>query len=138
MIILDQVSKYYVLATRVFPVYYNTTVAFSLPIAWYLPWLIVLLVLVGYAFFQKDVLWRHYAYGVALLRTDFIVRYSAALICGGALSNVLDRVLHRGLVVDFIDLKYWPVFNLADSALVCGVLLMVYHLYTLESKSSTS
>jgi signal peptidase II len=39
---------------------------------------------------------------------------------GGAASNALDQVL-RGVVVDFIDLGFWPVFNLADLAIVAGI-----------------
>jgi signal peptidase II len=43
---------------------------------------------------------------------------------GGATSNLLDR-LRRGAVIDFIDLRLWPVFNLADVAIVCGVVIAV-------------
>src|SRR5262249_26477822 len=50
------------------------------------------------------------------------------LILGGALGNLADRALRgpglRGHVVDFIDLHWWPVFNLADSAVVIGAVLM--------------
>lgn len=44
------------------------------------------------------------------------------LVLGGALGNVIDRVLrnHGGAVVDFIDLQWWPVFNVADAAVVVG------------------
>lgn len=47
------------------------------------------------------------------------------LLLGGALGNLVDRVLRspapfRGHVVDWIQLPNWPVFNLADSAIVCG------------------
>jgi signal peptidase II len=45
--------------------------------------------------------------------------YGAAI--GGAASNALDQVL-RGGVVDFIDLGFWPVFNLADVAIVAGII----------------
>jgi signal peptidase II len=45
---------------------------------------------------------------------------------GGAGSNVLDRVWRDG-VVDFIDFKFWPVFNLADVAIVMGVVIGVFH-----------
>jgi lipoprotein signal peptidase len=41
---------------------------------------------------------------------------------GGAASNLADRFL-RGAVVDYIDLRVWPAFNLADTAIVIGVLL---------------
>jgi signal peptidase II len=42
-----------------------------------------------------------------------------ALIAGGALGNILDRLV-RGYVVDFIHLRHWPVFNVADIAIVAG------------------
>lgn len=51
------------------------------------------------------------------------------LILGGALGNLTDRILRgpgvSGRVVDFVDLQVWPVFNLADSAIVIGAILMV-------------
>jgi signal peptidase II len=62
------------------------------------------------------------------------------LLLGGALGNLTDRIvrapgLFRGNVVDWIEVtRYWPVFNLADSAIVCGGILTVllamlgYHL----------
>jgi signal peptidase II len=46
---------------------------------------------------------------------------------GGAGSNVLDRV-RRGGVVDFIDLGFWPVFNLADVAIAAGIIMAVFHI----------
>jgi signal peptidase II len=47
-----------------------------------------------------------------------------ALTAAGALGNLLDRVI-RGYVVDFIHLHNWPVFNVADAALVAGVGLLI-------------
>jgi len=43
---------------------------------------------------------------------------------GGAASNLLDR-FWRGAVVDFIDLRFWPVFNLADIAICVGALIAI-------------
>jgi len=48
---------------------------------------------------------------------------AAACIVGGALGNVVDRIA-RGFVVDFIHLRGWPVFNVADIAVVVGVGLL--------------
>ena len=52
------------------------------------------------------------------------------LVLGGALGNLLDRLfrspgLGRGHVVDFLELPHWPIFNLADSSIVCAAVLMV-------------
>jgi signal peptidase II len=46
------------------------------------------------------------------------------MVLGGALSNAVDRVA-QGYVVDFIDLQRWPVFNVADMAIVVGILVGV-------------
>ncbi|HHY47540.1 MAG TPA: signal peptidase II [Firmicutes bacterium] len=48
----------------------------------------------------------------------------AAIIAGGALGNLIDRV-RVGRVIDFIDLRVWPVFNLADVAIVVGAGLVL-------------
>jgi signal peptidase II len=52
------------------------------------------------------------------------------LLLGGATGNLSDRLFRapgpmRGSVVDWIELPHWPVFNLADSAIVCGGVLAV-------------
>jgi signal peptidase II len=49
----------------------------------------------------------------------------AALLLGGALGNLADRV-RDGAVIDFIDLPLWPTFNLADVAITAGVLLLLF------------
>ncbi len=46
------------------------------------------------------------------------------LLLGGTLGNLIDR-LTRGYVTDFIDVGFWPTFNIADSAMVVGVILLV-------------
>ncbi|WP_284056963.1 signal peptidase II [Thermalbibacter longus] len=43
---------------------------------------------------------------------------------GGALGNVVDRLRH-GFVIDFIDVPFWPTFNLADSAITIGVAILL-------------
>ncbi|MCX7170589.1 MAG: signal peptidase II [Proteobacteria bacterium] len=61
-----------------------------------------------------------------------------ALVLGGALGNVIDRLWH-GAVVDFLSFHlagyYWPAFNLADSAISVGVALMLWQQLT-QGKSS--
>ena len=57
-------------------------------------------------------------------RSGWLVWVPAALLIGGALGNLADRV-RDGAVTDFIDLPLWPTFNLADMAIVVGVLLLL-------------
>ena len=58
--------------------------------------------------------------------TDRTWAVGFGLVLGGALGNLIDRLFRAGegllggRVVDFVDLQWWPVFNLADAAIVCG------------------
>ena len=57
-----------------------------------------------------------------------IGQYAVAAILGGALGNLADR-LHLGYVVDFLDFRVWPVFNVADVAITIGVGLLILELF---------
>ncbi|MCE2709565.1 MAG: signal peptidase [Actinomycetota bacterium] len=55
---------------------------------------------------------------------------AAGMIVGGAIGNLIDRLFRgdawlRGAVVDFIDLQWFPIFNIADSAISLGAMLMI-------------
>ena len=69
--------------------------------------------------------------GWLLRRHAHETRFSLALslILGGAIGNVIDRVLH-GAVVDFLDFHafgwHWPAFNVADIGISCGAILLVW------------
>ena len=54
-----------------------------------------------------------------------IFRWGVALLLGGALGNLIDRV-RIGHVIDFFDFRIWPVFNIADIAIVVGVAAIIY------------
>jgi signal peptidase II len=72
---------------------------------------------------------------VVILRTSRRIRslpwaITLGLLLGGATGNLADRIFRspgpfRGWVVDWIQIPHWPVFNLADSAIVCGGILAV-------------
>jgi signal peptidase II len=78
-----------------------------------------------------------FAVGVVLVivvrgetNTRLSVAIALGLVLGGAFGNLADRMfrgpgLLRGAVIDFIDLQWWPVFNLADTAVTCGCILLV-------------
>ena len=50
-----------------------------------------------------------------------------ALIVGGAIGNLIDR-LRLGYVVDFLDFRVWPVFNIADSAISIGTIILIIYI----------
>jgi len=56
-----------------------------------------------------------------------LLKAGLGLDLGGAVGNLIDR-LRSGEVVDFIDVGAWPVFNIADSAIVVGTILIIYYL----------
>jgi len=53
------------------------------------------------------------------------MRLGVALLSGGAIGNLVDRI-RLGAVVDFFDFRIWPIFNVADIAIVLGVGLIVW------------
>ena len=53
-----------------------------------------------------------------------ILPVALGLLLGGSLSNLIDRV-RLGHVTDFIDFRYWPAFNLADTFIVAGVAVLI-------------
>jgi signal peptidase II len=81
--------------------------------------LIIFTVLVGIAAIAL-----YYAH--PLVQTLWL-RLSLSLLLGGAIGNLIDR-LRFGYVIDFIDLRVWPVFNIADSCITVGVGMMAYYL----------
>ena len=60
-------------------------------------------------------------------KPHFVKDTALALILGGAAGNLVDR-LRFGYVVDFLDFRVWPVFNVADSAITVGVGLLIISL----------
>lgn len=92
---------------------------------------------------------------IALAVVAGIIRYShrlgsiwwalgLGLVLGGALGNLIDRIFRapgplRGHVVDFMSVGWWPVFNVADSAVVCGAIgLVVLTLFGFEFDGTRS
>ena len=73
-----------------------------------------------------------------LIKTqDHIFRFSLVLILSGALGNFSDRIF-RGFVIDFIDIYisdyHWPAFNLADSWITIGFMILIFNILFLNKK----
>jgi signal peptidase II len=79
---------------------------------------------------------------VSLRRTrSTLSSLGVALVCGGAAGNVIDRLFRgdawlRGSVVDFIDLQWWPVFNIADAAITVGAVLLLISVAIIEIRNA--
>ena len=59
------------------------------------------------------------------------------LILGGAIGNIADR-MRLSYVVDFIDFRWWPVFNVADSAISIGVILLLIRMFIHDKKAQAA
>ena len=64
-----------------------------------------------------------------------VLPVALGLVIGGSISNLVDRV-RLGHVTDFLDFKYWPAFNLADSFIVVGVAILLLALVSDDRKSA--
>ena len=66
--------------------------------------------------------------------TSLVGTVAIGLVLGGAVGNLLDRIFREGdgfmggHVVDFVDVQWWPVWNVADAAVSCGGILLVLYL----------
>jgi signal peptidase II len=113
---------------------YNRGAAFGLHVGEYSRW--VFLVLTMVALF---ILGRLY---IESRPTDRARLLAIALVCGGALGNLYDRVRWANGVVDFIDIGVgttrWPTFNIADMAVSTGAFLLAYVLWGEDSAAASS
>ena len=64
------------------------------------------------------------------------VRYGMSLLAGGAVGNLLDRV-RLGAVIDYLDFRIWPIFNLADIGICLGAALVVWGLLREEGREAS-
>lgn len=60
--------------------------------------------------------------------------FCSGLISGGITGNLIDRITYHG-VIDFIDFRIWPVFNLADTFIVCGVFCLIFSYWRKDASS---
>lgn len=58
-----------------------------------------------------------------------VLRIGSALLISGAIGNGIDRYILHG-VVDFLDFRIWPIFNIADIGICIGVVCIIYYLLT--------
>lgn len=69
-------------------------------------------------------------------RQDWLIRLSMAMLLGGAVGNLIDR-LHQGYVTDFISVAEFPVFNIADASISLGVVVLFVGMWLQERRKKT-
>lgn len=132
--VLDQVTKQWVLE--------NLHHGQVIPITGFFDLVLVLNTGAAFSFLAEHGGWQRWFFTVLAVavsgwlltlmhhhRHERLLPAAFALIIGGALGNVYDRIVH-GAVVDFLHFHYagwsWPAFNLADSAITVGVVMMLW------------
>lgn len=109
-----------------FTLVHNTGIAFGLFKDSGSVFVVIPLILTGLLIYNI----YYYRNSTHLTRT-YIVAFS--LILGGAIGNLIDRIT-IGYVIDFIDFRIWPVFNLADSAITVGAAVIFFKCIPSSSK----
>lgn len=137
VVVLDQISKYlvrlYLVPDRMHPVlppyFYFTYVrnpgaAFGFLSHWPFLSILVAFLVIPAAIFVRQ----------RFFTGDRLMSIALGLVMGGSLGNLLDRIF-MGVVTDFLDFRVWPVFNLADSAIVVGVGIIIWWFWRKEGKN---
>lgn len=134
--IIDQLVKYLVVSTMhlgqslpvikgIFHITYvlNPGAAFGMleHQRWFFILVALAAVLLGAAFYKK------------LQQESFLMRSGAGLLLGGAVGNLADRI-QSGLVVDFLDFRIWPVFNIADIAICAGAGILIFDIWQMRNE----
>jgi len=116
-----------------FTLVHNPGAAFGLNVGPHSRWVFMFLTLVALV-----ILGRLYK---ATQAGDRLRTFALALVCGGAVGNLIDRVKSASGVVDFIDVgigdSRWPTFNVADMAVSIGAFLLAWVLWGEESSDVT-
>ena len=144
VVVADQASKAWVLGSlrlmerHIVATFFNLVLVFNPGASFsfladaggWQKWFFVVLAL-GISLWLLGLLRRHEA--------ERLLPFALALILGGAIGNVIDR-LRFDAVVDFLDFHlagyHWPAFNVADSAITVGVALMLWHQFGIGKDSS--
>ena len=136
VVILDQFSKYIVVENmalgesipiieEVFHLTYilNPGAAFGMFAHNRLFFIVIAVVVIGIIIWARR----------EILASPWEVKAGCGLFLGGAIGNLIDRA-RQGLVIDFLDFRIWPVFNIADIAICIGVGLIIWNLLKTELK----
>jgi signal peptidase II len=119
LVVIDQISKYLIRANGGFYIC-NADLAFGIKIPgniFYFFWIVIIFAIFRIA--KRNLKLATNNPGLLFTKT-----FPLVLISSGAVSNIIDR-LRFGCVVDFIDLKFWPVFNLADIFISIGAIMII-------------
>src|SRR3989338_742165 len=110
IVFLDQLTKYLILK--------NTGAGFGILKNFNFLLIMISIAVIGIIFY----------YFKKIKENQLLLQVLAAFILGGALGNLIDRA-RLGYVVDFLDFRIWPVFNIADSFVTVGIIGLIVYLW---------
>lgn len=115
---LDQLSKVLVQNSGNIPISVNDGIAFSIDVPGSLQIILSVLLLFSLLIFSEKIVYAERTH-----KRQRKVIFGLSLIIGGGLGNLMDRI-NLGHVIDFIDVGFWPIFNVADSFITIGAILL--------------
>lgn len=122
-LLIDQLSKYLVVKRGRFFILNPDRITFGfLEVGSLGVWLLLAFSLAAFLWFRSR------------LKRGLLGRIFLGLFLGGVVSNSFDRVFRHG-VVDWINLKVWPFFNLADVGIVAGLFFISYYIFIHQDKT---
>lgn len=116
VVVLDQITKFFIMSNPAAAVVHNTGAAFGLfrGSAMLFVWFALIVIGIILYFYSK-------------IPRKAAPQIFVAIILGGTIANLIDRI-RLGFVIDFIDMKFWPAFNIADAAITVGVICLIIYL----------
>lgn len=127
LVFVEQFSKYLIRSKGGFYIC-NPNISWGISVNNYffvLFWAVFVLILLFFLFKPAKILNFKFSIFNEISNSKFqIINLPLSLILAGAISNMIDRLIY-GCVIDFIDLKFWPIFNLADIFIVLGAAFLL-------------
>jgi signal peptidase II len=131
IVLIDQITKFLIKTNfqlnETFPIInnifhltytYNFGAGFGILQQQKLILIFISLIVVGVIFYYLD----------KIKNKEILLQVLVGFILGGTIGNLIDRIAY-GFVIDFIDFRIWPIFNVADSFVTIGVIALVIYLW---------
>ncbi len=132
VILIDQITKFLIkinfslnqslpIINNIFHLTYTHNFGAGFGILQQQKWILIFIsiVVIGFIFYYFD----------RIKEKEKLLQVLVGFILGGTIGNLIDRIVYNGYVIDFLDFRIWPIFNLADSFVTVGVIGLVVYLW---------
>jgi len=118
LVVIDQITKFLVKNVDIGIIHYQANYGAAFSLFQGLRWVFIIVAVIVLVI-------------IAVYYNKARVKWPLILLAAGTLGNMIDRVFY-GFVIDFINIRIWPVFNIADSLNLIGAIGLVYYLIKKE------